>query len=53
MTEEVAKKQQKHIKYILGVVGFAIFGFTGLAVYGIFKKLKARKQKELPPPTEG
>ena len=48
----VEKKENKPMKYILGVVGFAIFGFTGLAVYGIFKKLKTRKQKELPPPSE-
>lgn len=40
-------------KYIWGAVGFAVFGFTGLAVYGIFQKLGSNQPKELPPPTEG
>jgi N-acetyl-anhydromuramyl-L-alanine amidase AmpD len=39
--------------YIIGAVGFAVFGFTGLAVYGVFKKLSSPStQKALPPPSD-
>jgi N-acetyl-anhydromuramyl-L-alanine amidase AmpD len=39
-------------KYIFGVVGFAVFGFTGLAVYSLVSKIGNKSQKELPPPQE-
>ena len=39
--------------YIIGAVGFAVFGFTGLAVYGVFKKLSSPStQKALPSPSD-
>jgi N-acetyl-anhydromuramyl-L-alanine amidase AmpD len=39
-------------KYIWGAVGFAIFGFTGLAIYSLIQKLGSNKQPALPPPKQ-
>ena len=39
-------KKKKFMNYAIKIVGFAIFGFTGLAVYGLYKKLYSPQEQK-------
>jgi multisubunit Na+/H+ antiporter MnhC subunit len=41
------EKKKKIKKIVAGVIGFAVFGFTGVVVLAVYKKIKSQKSIEV------